>query len=398
MRSCSGTRSPVRRPWTGRACGIACVPVGGPLTPTKTAELIAKLRVAPGRPLTIELRIVDSDGTEKPISKPKPSAGRYELLNLVVPASAVSALEPEWDRLADAVKDVLGGFGALTGDEDGVDPLAMAHASTGWDARLLALAGATVDIADQSRMDRGAVYALLRYRLPTDGEALATVPEATVRSVLERAVADGVVALDSRQIEAQAEAFATFATRTRHQARPPRGVSTYGEFLAATELSSEQQEKFDRRVVEHAGNPDALWEAVRGDGITTDKIGELRSQGRFATLTSQNLPLTSELMKLDGAADPGPGGLRALVAADLHTTRSWLDLLRDLAGRDDDKLRTLVPPEYLDGAPLHEAAEAYAADMAERVRALYAALLRARKGSGFSKPSSKRIMKSTQRF
>ena len=324
--------------------------------------------VVPGRPLTIELRIVDTVGNETPISRPKPNPGKYELLNLVVPASAVAPLKPEWDRLAADVEGVLGGFGALTADHDGLDPLALAHANTGWDARLLALAGTAVEIADQSRLDPRAVYALVRYGLPTDAEALATVPEATVRSVLERAAGDGVAALSPGQIKVQADAFATFATRTRHLARRPGGVSTYGDFLAATGLNREQREKFDKRVVEHAGDPDALWEAARSDGITAGKIGELQSQGRLAALTSQNLLLTSSLMTLDGAADPGPGGLRALVAADLHTSGRWLALLRDLAARDDDKLRTLVPPEYLDGAPLHDAAKAYATDMAERVR------------------------------
>ncbi|WP_245784929.1 neuraminidase-like domain-containing protein [Geodermatophilus amargosae] len=300
------------------------------------------------------------------ISKPAIRASRYAQLNLVAPSSA-APLAPEWDRLKADVERALGAFDDLVRDDDG-DRLAVAHEHTGWDGRLLALGAAAAGIARSSGLDLRAAYAAVRYGLPTDPDELAVVPPATVRDILGRATAEGVVALTAREVKAQAEVFRQFATATRRAGRPPGGVSTYGEFLTATGLDRDARDVFDALVVRHAGDPAALWQAASDARIPEDTIGRLRSQGRLAALTHQNLPLTARLMTIDGGADPGPTGLRALVRENLHTAEAWRGILDDLGEGDDEKLRAVLPPEYLVDRTPKGAAEAYARDLAERVR------------------------------
>lgn len=317
------------------------------------------------RPRTVELLILDAAGAETLISKRKLQAGRYEQLNLVVPASFAPAA-PEWTRLAADVDRVLGGFEPLirSGEED---LLATAHQHTGWDARLLALGAAAVRIARRSGLDRPAAYAMVRSGLPTDPEELSAVPTASVQRALQQSIEAGIVDLSTTQVTAQVAAFGRFATATRRASKLRRAVSSYGDFLKATGLDPRQQDEFDAAVVRNAGDPDALWRAAaRIPGVTGDQVARLRSQGRLAALTRQNLPLTAALMQISAA--PGPAGLRALVDADLHTPKAWLALLVGLGGGDEATLRAAIPEEYLDGASTQAAAEAYAGDLARDVR------------------------------
>ncbi|MBL8927833.1 MAG: peptidoglycan-binding protein [Pseudonocardia sp.] len=343
---------------------------GGPQTADTTTDEQGYYRFDieddDARPRTVELLLVDATGATTRISKPAVRASRYEQLNLVVPASFVPT-QPEWDRLAVDVERVLGSFAPLIrpGQDD---LLAIAHQYTGWDARLVALGAAAARIAGRSGLDVRAVYALVRSGLPTEPDELAAVPVASVQDVLERAVEAGIVDLGTAEIKAQVSAFATFATATRRAGRPRGAVSSYGEFLEATGLDERQRDEFDAAVVRHAGRPDALWQAAaRIDGVTNEQVARLRSQGRLAALTGQNLRLTTELMKI--SADPGRAGLRALVDADLHTPEAWLDLLGQLGGGDDATLQAAIPEEYLDGAATTQvAAAAYADVLAREVR------------------------------
>jgi hypothetical protein len=307
----------------------------------------------------------------------------------VAPAAAVP-LAPELDRLAADVQERLGGFGPLidavsstgggaAGDGDADDPLATAARATGWDARLLALAAAALRLAPPAfsivgagpgSMDVRAMYAMFRYGLPTDPEQLAAVDVESVRVALTRAVEDGIVALTPSDIQSALAAFNAFATYSRRNTPPPGGLSTYETFLAAAGLDDAQQEAFDQAVVRHGDDPQALWAAAATAGIPSEQVARLQVQGKLALLTHHSEPLTRLLM--DTVLGPAPadgdggGGLRALVAADLHIPQAWRAKLVELAGGDDpDRLATVVPPAFAGAA---SPAEAYAAELARRVR------------------------------
>jgi peptidoglycan hydrolase-like protein with peptidoglycan-binding domain len=362
-----------------RAAGGEPVPVGVAAT-DRDGFYRLDYDAMPEPGATIEARLVSADGGETPISVPKPGVGRHEVLNLVVPAGAVS-VAPELDRMTADVERALGGFGSLVRavsgpdpagepSDGGDDPFAAAHRATGWDARLLALGAFAVDLAETAGLDRRAVYGMVRYGLPADAEDLAAVGWETARVALERAAADGVVALSGQEINALADRFTQFSTRIRLAGRPAGGLSSYGEFLDATGLVGLQREAFDRAVVAHPDDPGALWGAVRAAGIDDGKVAQLRTQGKLAVLTGNNLPLTTTLMEgvLGGGRDPSDRGLRALVQADLHTAEAWRGRLVKLAGGDDERLAAVVPPAFTAGVSPRAAADAYAAELARRVR------------------------------
>jgi hypothetical protein len=331
-----------------------------------------------GAAAAIELR-VGAPGAATPISTPILGPSRHEVVNLVVPAAAVP-LAAELDRLAADVQERFGGFGPLidavrstrdaAAGDGGDDPLAAAARATGWDARLLALAGAALGLAGRQDLDPRAVYAMVRYGLPTDPEQLAAVDVESVRVALTRAVEDGIVALTPSDIQRALAAFNGFATRTRRDTPPPGGLSTYGTYLAATGLDDAQQEAFDRAVAAHGDDPQALWAAAATAGIPAEQVARLQVQGKLALLTHHSEPLTRQLM--DTVVGPvttdgdGADGLRALVAADLHTPQAWRAKLVELAGGDDpERLAAVVPPAF---ASATSPADAYAAELARRVR------------------------------
>ncbi|WNM37568.1 neuraminidase-like domain-containing protein [Micromonospora halotolerans] len=343
--------------------------------------------VTPEPGTAIDLRAVTPDGTEVPLTTPRPTAGRYETLNLVVPAP-VTPVADELDRVTTDVERAVGGFGPLAralgenarGGERAVggfghlaralgenarggdDMLAAAHLATGWDARLLALGAAAERLATTTGLDRRGVYALVRQGLPTGAAELSAVPEETVRAALDRAAETGLATVDAA---AFLENFAEFAQRTRWASRPAGALSSYGEFLDATGLDAGKKAAFDRAVVAHVNDPEALWAEARAAGIDDAQLADLRLQGKLALLTTQNQPLSAVLL---GRLPAGENGreLRQLVAADLHRPEPWRELLNEAA--NGGELAAVIPPAFRDGRSVEEAADRYAADLARHVR------------------------------
>jgi hypothetical protein len=322
----------------------------------------------------IELRVVTQNGEEIAISQPKPAA-RHEALNLVAPATAVPAA-PELERLSVDVERTLGGFAPLVravnepADADrpgGNDPLVAAHRATGWDARVLAMAGAAAGLAGSTGLDPRGTYALVRHGLPTNVDELAAVRPGTVRATLAQAVQAGLVQMNQGEIRTFAREFAAFADRTRLASRPAGALSAYGEFLDNSGLGGNQREAYDAAVVDHADDPVKLWDAVRAADVDEPGIAKLQAQGKLALLTTQNQPLTAKLTTELLAGGDRPD-LRSLVSADLHDPAAWRTRLTELAGGDDDRLGAVIPPGFRDGLEVTEAADLYASELARRVR------------------------------
>jgi hypothetical protein len=329
---------------------------------------------------TIELRVVAAGGEQTPIIAPILAPSRHEVMNLVVPTSALPASAAEFDRLSADVEREVGGFGRLaraltvTGEglpaHGGADPIAAAHKITGWDARLLAFGGAATHLAETTGLDPRITYALVRYGLPADAEQLATVDAEAVRIALTRALQAGIVAMSAGDLQSGLAAFEGFATRARMDSRPDGGLSTYGQFLEVAGLG-DQQNVLDRAILAHGDDPAKIWAVLKAAEISETKIAELQTVGKLAALTAQNLSLTSMVKDgvLAGGGDPSVEGLRALVEADLYQAGQWHARLVELAGGDnDDQLKAVVPPAFADGVPGRAAAAAYAEDLARQVR------------------------------
>lgn len=359
---------------------------------------------------SIEVWTTGQAGNEIPISLPKTAPARYELIDLVVPAAALPApAEPvasEFQRLTKAVDQAAGGFGPLRraleanhqGDDAGAaappetatatvpaapDLFAAVHRATGWDARLLALGAVADRLGATTGMGAAAAYALVRYGLPTDADALAVVGVDAVTTALKRALREEIIELPGEGYQAAINAYETFATARRMAARAPGGLSSYQDFLDAAGLDGAAphnpglslRDVFDGLVVAHADDPAALWHAVSAAGIGDRKIAELQVEGKLAALTGHNLQLV-KLVKddvLDGGTDPSAAGLRALARAGMYRADAWrsrLETLADTRPGDadyDDRLAQFVPPAFRVGVPSKQAVDDYTRNLAAQV-------------------------------
>src|SRR5262249_4088601 len=93
-----------------------------------------------GKAANIEVRVVDTQGKEIPISATKFNVGKEEVVNLIAPAS-VKPLAVEYNRISADLKKELGEMSRLAAarENDEQQDLAILRNATGWDARLIAL-------------------------------------------------------------------------------------------------------------------------------------------------------------------------------------------------------------------------------------------------------------------
>ena len=144
----------------------------------------------PASGANIEVRVVNAQGTETAISSIIYNVPAQQVMNLVVPAS-VQPLTPEFQRLSADVQSAIGGSGiqnlATAQEGDSQQDLTMLNQSTGWDARLSAFAATAAQSATTTGMGSDVLYALYRTGLPTDPQALALIPAATIGTALAKA-------------------------------------------------------------------------------------------------------------------------------------------------------------------------------------------------------------------
>lgn len=292
-----------------------------------------------------------------------------DVLNVVAP-TAVRPLSPERDRLLRDIDSHLHGLRLGAARETTEQPdLTLLQESTGWDARLVALAASAEHVTAQTGGQNGeqtgvplaAAYAMLRAGLPDDPVGLAGVSKSAVDRALTEADAAGVVSLTKAQREAALEAFVVFRSAERLNAVAPGALSSQGEMLTAAGLGSDAAAQFDD-IVERAGTDTTqLWADAQAAGLPVET---LRRTGKLGYLTLNNAVLTTHLQDTM-SADLGP----SLAGARLYDPQAWVQLLTDVAGGNGDALAALVPPAYRagHGDPVH----AYADELARKVRVGY---------------------------
>ncbi len=319
---------------------------------------------APSPRSTLEVRVVGPKETETSLSAIGVEAATGKMLRLVVPGT-VQPLAPEFNRLGADLKSQIGAANVGQAQEsDGRKDLTLLNRSTGWDARLVAMAALAAQNAPTTGIGEDVLYALFRVGLPTDPAQLALVEPDVVRAALSKAASAGVVNLNNRQIEAATASFQTFATKAQTTLTAQGSVSSYGDQLRA--VFGDNQKQADAFASLYFSNPtagSALWDKATQLGIPARTIDALKLQGKFLYLTSNNAPLASALQKQVGSVDKLP----QLVQNDLYSGGAWQATLTTLAGANNEKgLQALIPPTYT--GTTAERLEAYTADLARKVR------------------------------
>ncbi len=318
----------------------------------------------------VEIRAVGPRGREVPISATAFGLARDEAIDLIVPAAVRPAL-PEFERLRADVAAQLGTLDLLAEarEDEGQRDLTLLRASTGWDARLLALAARAVALSRETGIAEDALYAAARAGLPTDAAGLSAVSAPTFGAALRKAQSADIVGLGKDEQAVALEAFEHFVAGARLERRAPGTVSSLGELLSTAgastrqRLTPEEQATFARVIAAVGGGSGDLWQAAVKAGIDEAKVAGLRTQGKLAYLTLNNAPLAASVQRdARGAKD-----LSWLVERDFDRSATWKARLEELTPGGGAALEALIPEAYA-GETVADRLEAYADDLAAKVR------------------------------
>ncbi|MCU0543437.1 MAG: neuraminidase-like domain-containing protein [Oscillatoriaceae cyanobacterium Prado104] len=319
-----------------------------------------------GKAVNLEVCAIDSQGEETSLSNIKRNASKNEVLNLVAPSS-IKKLVPEYQSLIGDLRQQLDSLEQLGSAEENSQrqDFSLLHQATGWDARLIFLAASAVKISADTGISADALYAMFRVGLPTDKDELANLDVQVVEKAIARAREAGIVSLTDAQVAGAKATFNTFARQNRRTEIAPGAVSSMGEFLDRSGLldTDRIQEKTIFADLNSQYQGAELWQKAKESGIADAKINSLKLQGKFAYLTLNNVSLAQKLQK----EIPSLDRLSELVDKDFYLADTWKASLRDLADNKDEILQTLIPPIYA-GEKIADRLDAYAADLARKVR------------------------------
>ncbi len=336
-----------------------------------------------GKSSNIEIRALDLDGKEISLTATKFNAAKHEMMNLVVPAKGVRAHETrsEFQRLTQDLAVPLGDWGKLADIREipGQRDITRLRQTTGWDARLIALASAAVKLSlaissdpaipDSAHLTPSALYGLFRAGLPREKDLLARVNLEKVNKALVRVKEAGIVS--EAEIGEASEAFQRFIGVTRRTLKGFGSLSSVGDFLdlrAGTgvgegeRLTEGEKQAFEELYFSHQGTAEDLWKKVAALDISPRKIDGLKLQGKLAYLTQNNALLTHFIQQRIGVA----GNLGNLVTLGLHSGTGWENEIRQLAKEQNLSLDNLIPSNYLDD-DTEDRLKAYAANLARKV-------------------------------
>lgn len=332
-------------------------------------------------PVNLQVRVVDPQGNEIPISNTKFNVGQREVLTLIAPAR-VKPLASEYQRLIADLRASLGPQAILGNARENAASrdLTLLHQATGWDARLIALAATANRHSSQTGMAEEALYALFRGGLPTDKQKLAGVGVSAIQSALDKANEAGIVSLNASQISSAIAAFRNLVGQVRLTATAPGALSTIGDALDASGLTDIEKQTFAELYFANPNDGAQLWQsALNNKKISPDKVGGLQLQGKLAYLTFNNTRLgqsIQEAIRMNIRDDMGSGGtlpplqpenVNRLVNLNLFLPAEWTQRLNSLAGNNEPALAALIPPAYV-GSTTAERLNAYSEDLARRVR------------------------------
>lgn len=364
----------------------------GKTTKLDTTQTLSKgryvLRYNTARPVSLEIRAVDNAGKEVPLSKPLNtiSLQPVTVLNLIAPAS-LQPLTSEYSRLTTDLAKHINQISDLadakeTNEQQDITILTQA---TGWDSRLIALAATTERLAaDQAiGLSNAELYSLLRVGLPSDKLLLAQVPPDTVEKALEKARKSGIVDFNDTQVADIKRKFTAFANNTQKliintklDTPLPGSQSTYKDLLQDSGLSTDAQEKFAAVYFKHREKPESLWAEAKKEGLDDQDIDTLKLQGKLAYLTGNSAKLTQHLkqnQKITNSIqlvetqhyEPTPWKISVLRAVNIQKNPA------DTLTEAEKKSLEMVIPSVYQGDKLEDRLDAYAEDLARKIRLNY---------------------------
>ena len=309
----------------------------------------------------LEVRAVDPAGNEVTLSSLIYNAPKILSLNLVVPAS-VKPLTAEYQRLSADMQTAIGGIQNLANAQETAarQDLTLLNQTTGWDARLLALAANAAQQSTATGLGPDVLYALFRAGLPTDAPSLASIQPSIVASVLTQANQAGVVSLNAQQVTAAQGAFTTFAAKTNLALKVTGATSAFSTLLGSVITDPQQQTNFAQVFFNPTVAEQDLWTQAAAAGIPAASITALQVQGQLSYLTYNNASLIQSLQARFATTG---AGLSSLADADFHLDTTWVNAINTLAANTPGGVQALVPSTYGGNA-----LEADAADMARKIR------------------------------
>src|SRR6516162_2696648 len=180
-----------------------------------------------GANANIQLRVLDLNNNEVTVSATKFGAAASETLNIVVPGN-VAPLPSEYERLVADLRPIGGSPSLAQAEETTVrQDLTLLNETTGWDARLLALAATAASQTAATGLSHNVLYTLFRSGLPSAPTPLAMVTPDVVKTVLTNAAQSGIVNLNSDGIARATSAFQIFANKTLLAAKPAGAASSF---------------------------------------------------------------------------------------------------------------------------------------------------------------------------
>ncbi len=318
--------------------------------------------------VSLEVCAVKEGGDEISLSEPLNDLNGKSraVINLIAP-SVLQPLAAEYQRLlSDLMPHVRKRTKLAEAKEnDAQQDLTILNRTTGWDARLIALAAITERLsADPDvNLPQEAVYGLLRAGLPYDKLLLAQVKPDVTEKALKLGRDEGIVELDDQQIADFKKQFTTFTHNVQMATPAPGSLSTYGELLKTSGLSDEAQAKFVPIYLNHRNDAAQLWDEARKAGLDDAQIGTLRLHGKLAFLTGNSAAMTARLMQKQIVP-------AQLVEQDFDQADKWKAEIKALSDNDSEKLAALIPAAYVD-EKVEDRLDAYANDMARKVRLSY---------------------------
>jgi peptidoglycan hydrolase-like protein with peptidoglycan-binding domain len=317
-----------------------------------------------GRIANLEIKTLDG---KTRLAARTTALGAQEVIDIVA-SRDVQPPPAEYRRLVKEIGDHVGAIANLAqAREDATrQDLSVLHRATQWDARLIALAATTERLhADADiELSQEALYGLLRTGLPSDKLSLARVGSDVVGRALKKAQDANVIGLTDHEITQVTQQYATFSDKVRLTIPAPGTTSTYGDLLQASGLPAEAQKNFARAYLSLDGDASQLWQRARNEGVSDPQVRTLQMQGKLSFLAGNSAAVTSQLMGKN-VNDPSE-----LVEQGFADAEKWKTEVKGIAGNEPAMLAALIPSSYV-GATVEDRLDAYASDMARKLRISY---------------------------
>lgn len=331
---------------------------------------------------SLEVRLFQ-DGKEIALTKPLNYIGekKTQILNLVVPAD-LQALDTEYHRLKNDLSLLVGDMLGLKDiqESDAQQDLTALNRSTGWDARLLVLAAQAARLSSDQEVNlsQELLYGLLRAGLPSEKLLLAQVGVDTAVNALKAVSSKNIVQCDDSALKQFQSDFRNFKNHVRRSLPAPGSHSTYGELLQTCSLSQETSDRFCDLFFAHLGSGEALWDKCREANMAETDIAVLQRHGKLSFLTTNCAGMTRHLMQ-KVPAEPS-----TLVDEGFYEPDKWLAEIKTAAEAAGEAIEQFIPSTFVavdpaDPEATHHLLNAYAEDLARKIRLSYPTHVIARK-------------------